>query len=275
MTKPTIAIVGATGKTGSRVFNQLQQQGYPVRGLGRSSGVYFDWSDPDSWAAALEGVDAAYVTYFPDLAVPRAEADLRQFVAVAKEQQVKHLVLLSGRGEEGARRAEQVVETSGLNWNVVRASWFLQNFSESFMLEGLQSGRLFLPEAKVKEPFIDADDIAEVAVAALTRPELVNQLFEVTGPELVSFTDCVEAIAKSTSRDLSLQALPVDDYLAAAKANGMSEDMLWLLRELFVQVLDGRNEYTTDVVERVLGRPAGSLQNYVDKAAATGVWSES
>lgn len=273
MKNQIIAIAGATGKTGVRILDQLQRSGYSTRALSRESLHSFDWSDRSTWGPALRGAHSVYVAYYPDLAVPKAEADIRFFIEVAKASGIQHVVLLSGRGEEGAERAEQVVKSSGLDWNIVRASWFMQNFSESFMLDGLKEGQLFLPEPKATEPFIDVDDIADVAVAALTRRELRNQLLEITGPELLSFAECVEKIARASNRKIGFQALPVEHYLDAARSEGLPEDIAWLINELFVNVLDGRKEFTTDTVERVLGRPAGSFQNYVNKVVKTGVWS--
>lgn len=272
MTTELIAVVGATGKTGARVMAQLEAMGIGVRGLSRNSQVPFDWEDRTTWAAALKGVRSVYVTYYPDLAVPQAEADIREFVAVARQQGIEHLVLMSGRGEEGARRAEQVVENSGLAWNVVRASWFMQNFSESFMLEGLQAGELVLPEPRAREPFIDVEDIAGVAVAALTNPALRNLLLEVTGPELLTFDECVQAIAKASGREIRFTPVPVDAYLEGARAEGLPDAIAWLINELFVNVLDGRNESTTQTVQKVLGRPARSFDDYVASVAPGGVW---
>ncbi len=273
MKNNTIAIVGATGKTGARVLNQLAAQGYVTRGLSRHTEPVFDWANRDSWHSALEGVHSAYVTYYPDLAIPQAESDIRAFVELAKASGLKHIVLLSGRGEEGAQRAEDVIINSGIAWNIVRASWFMQNFSESFMLDGLKAGQLVLPEPKAKEPFIDVDDIADIAVAALTREDLRNQVLEITGPELLSFDHCVQAIAEASKRPIGFQTAPIDAYLAAAKADGLPEDIAWLINELFVNVLDGRNESTTNTIEKVLGRPARSFQHYVETTLPSGVWS--
>ncbi|MCG8316480.1 MAG: NAD(P)H-binding protein [Pseudomonadales bacterium] len=269
----SIAIVGATGKTGTRVLQRLQQLGYATRALSRQSEFAFDWSDRATWGPSLQGVTAAYVTYFPDLAMPQAADDMAAFVDVAQAEGVKHVVLLSGRGEEGAQRAEEVIKNSGLAWNLVRASWFMQNFSESFMLEGLQRGELVLPTPTATEPFIDVDDIADVVVAALTRTELRNQLLEITGPELLSFAHCVQVIAKASHREIGLQTLPIADYFASAKEEGLPDEMAWLINELFVHVLDGRNESTTTTVEAVLGRPARSFRHYVNHTAGTGIWA--
>jgi uncharacterized protein YbjT (DUF2867 family) len=273
MKNETIAIVGATGKTGARVLTRLEELGYSTRGLSRHSDIPFDWENRETWKAALEGVHTAYGTYYPDLAVPQAEGDIRALVELAKASGLEHLVLLSGRGEEGARRAEEVVEASGIDWNIVRASWFMQNFSESFMLDGLQAGELVLPEPRAEEPFIDVDDIAAVAVAAITRPALRNQLLEVTGPQLLSFDACVEVIARASQRPIGFSTAPIDAYLEGAKSQGVPAEIAWLVNELFVNVLDGRNESTTDTVQQVLGRPARSFQQYVDATAKTGIWS--
>ena len=266
------AIVGASGKTGARVAERLISTGHAVRPLSRQSEIAFDWADRSTWAPALRGVQSAYVTYYPDLAVPQAESDIRAFVEVARGAGIQHLVMLSGRGEDGAQRAESALMNSGLDWNVVRASWFMQNFSESFMAEGLKAGELVLPEPKAYEPFIDVEDIADVATAALTRPALRNQLLEVTGPVLLSFEECVRIMSSASKRDFKLTTLPVDAYLAGAKAQGLPDEMAWLINELFVNVLDGRNASITDTVEDVLGRPAKRFEDYAQRAAASGVW---
>ena len=267
-----IAIIGATGKTGMRVHQRLQQQGFSPRALSRGSQPGFDWTRPETWHAALQGMDAVYITYQPDLAVPSAEQDIEHLIDIARQAGVSHLVLLSGRGEDGAQRAEDRIMASGLDWNVVRCGWFMQNFSESFMLDGILSRHLVLPEAKATEPFIDVDDIADLVVASLTRPELRNRLFEVTGPELLSFADCVQSIAAAIGEPLIYQPIPLEDYLDIAAQNGMSDDMAWLIRELFSVVLDGRNENTTDTIADVLGRPARRFDDYVRRTVQSGVW---
>lgn len=269
-----IAVIGHKGKTGARVMQRLQTLGYPVRGLSRSGACSFDWSQPQNWADALQGVSAVYVTYQPDLAVPAAEAHIRQFIEAASRAGVEHIVLLSGRGEEGAQRAEQILVDSGITWNVVRASWFCQNFSESFMLDSILSGELALPADTVLEPFVDADDIADVAVAALTRPDLHNQLFEVTGPQAMTFAECVHTIADVTGCELTYTPMPLAAFIEVLESLGVPEDVRWLLNELFGTVLDGRNTPLANGVEKALQRPATSFREYVEKTAASGVWDQ-
>lgn len=265
-------IIGATGKTGARVNDSLNAMGLATRPMSRHSDTVFDWGDRSGWTQALSGLHALYITYSPDLAVPAAKDDIAHLIEVAQSVDVKHLVLLSGRGEEGAQLAEKQLQNSGLEWNVVRASWFMQNFSESFMLDGVLQREVVLPNVSVKEPFIDVDDIVEIAVAALTRPELRNRVFDITGPELLSFADCVNAISDAINESVEYIPVSLDAYLGGMAEHGAPEDMLWLMNELFTEVLDGRNENTTNTIEDILGRSARSFAAYAKRVAHTGVW---
>ncbi|WP_312472705.1 NAD(P)H-binding protein, partial [Brucella sp.] len=246
-------VIGATGKTGRRVAEKLREKGLSVRAVSRSTEIAFDWNSQSSWAAALEGVTRAYVTYQPDLALPGAVDAIRAFLMAAKTAGVKHVVLLSGRGEEEAEAAEQVLQTSGLDWTVLRASWFMQNFSENFMRDELLSGSLTLPVGQTKEPFIDADDIADVAVAALTQSSHRNRLYELTGPELLSFNGAVSELASATGRELSFYSVSFADYEVALREQALPEDVIALLRYLFTELFDGRNAKVAKGVEEALG----------------------
>jgi uncharacterized protein YbjT (DUF2867 family) len=275
MQNQPILIIGKNAKTGLRVEQRLQALGYNTRGVSRSTSPAFDWEDPATWRTALEGTESAYVTFYPDLAIPTAEQTIRDFVALAKEVGLRHLVLLSGRGEQGAERAEAVLANSGLEWNVVRASWFMQNFSEGFMIEGILNGELMLPAGDIAEPFIDIDDIAEVAVAALTRPELRNRLFEVSGPRALTFAQCVAEISEAVGYPVKFTRITIDEFIQAVREEGQPEEMLWLMRELFTVVFDGRNSKPTSGVEEALGRPATDFSEYLRKVMATGAWDRS
>jgi uncharacterized protein YbjT (DUF2867 family) len=272
MNHSPILIIGNKGKTGHRVEQRLQALGYTTRGVSRSSTPSFDWRHSETWSAALEGVNTAYVTYQPDLSMPFAEAEIREFVETAKQTGLQHLVLLSGRGEPGAELAEEIVKQSGISWNVVRASWFFQNFSESFMLDGILAGELVLPVGDTPEPFIDVEDIADVAVAALTQPALRNRLFEVSGPRSISFAQSMAELSEALGREVTFIQVPVDDYIAVLQEQGVPEEMQWLLRELFTNVLDGRNSQTVNGVEEALGRPATDFSEYLQRTIQSGIW---
>jgi uncharacterized protein YbjT (DUF2867 family) len=267
-----ILVVGGTGKTGRRVARLLKARGVPVRVGSRSGAPPHDWEDRATWAPVLDGAHGAYISYPPDLAVPGAAETVASFAQQAVDQGVRRLVLLSGRGEEEAQRAEQAVRAVAPDTTIVRASWFNQNFSENFLLDDVLRGVVALPVNGVREPFVDADDIAEVAVAALAEHGHAGELYEVTGPRLLTFTEAVAEIAKATSRDLSFVAVRPEEYRAALDEQGLPDEVAGLVMYLFGEVLDGRNEHLTDGVRRALGREPRDFRDYVAATAPTGVW---
>jgi uncharacterized protein YbjT (DUF2867 family) len=272
-TTPTLTLVtGGTGKTGRRVADRLTARGLPVRIGSRSGSPAFDWEDRSTWPAALEGATSAYVSFYPDLAVPGSVDAIEAFTEAALAAGCRRLVLLSGRGEKEAQRAERALQASGADWTIVRCSWFDQNFTESYFLEPLLAGELALPADGVREPFVDADDIADVAVAALTEDGHVGRLYELTGPRPLRFADAVAEIAAATGRPIRYVPIPLDEFMAGLDDAGVPSDVTALLAFLFGEVLDGRNEQVTDGVEQALGRPARDFRDFARDAAAAGVW---
>jgi uncharacterized protein YbjT (DUF2867 family) len=272
ITPSPIVVLGASGKTGRRIAERLRARGLPVRPGSRSADPRFDWSDPETWRPALDGASAAYVSYFPDLAAPGAPEAVAALASVALDAGVERLVLLSGRGEEEAQRSEEALRRSGAPWTVVRSSWFDQNFSEGPFREPLAAGELALPADGVGEPFIDVEDIADVAVAALTEDGHAGEVYEVTGPRLLTFAEAVEEIARATGREVRYTPIGIDQFAAGLAEDGVPADVAGLLRYLFGEVLDGRNAHVADGVERALGRPARDFADYARAAAAAGAW---
>ncbi len=268
----TTLVLGSTGKTGRRVVERLTARGVPVRAASRSGAYAFDWEDRRTWRPALHGVTAAYVSYFPDLAVPGADATVREFAELAVQSGVRRLVLLSGRGEEGAELAERGVQESGADWTILRSTWFNQNFSEGNFAGMVADGVVALPVGSIGEPFVDADDIADVAVAALTDARHVGQLYELTGPRLLTFAQAVEEIAGATGRDIGFVQIPLAEFLSALASDGEPPAVIDLLSYLFTVLLDGRNARLADGVERALGRPPRDFREFARFAAASGVW---
>jgi uncharacterized protein YbjT (DUF2867 family) len=265
-------VIGGTGKTGRRIVTRLRERGLPVRSASRSSEPPFDWNDQATWGPALRGASSAYVSFYPDLAVPGAPEAIAALAGEALSAGVRRLVLLSGRGEEEAQRAEQLLQASGVDWTIVRCSWFAQNFSEDYLLESVLAGEVALPAGDVPEPFVDVDDIADVAVAALTEDGHSGQLYELTGPRLLTFAEAVEEIGRATGRDLQFIPVAIDDYEAVLAEHGVPADVAGLLRYLFTEVLDGRNAVLTDGVRRALGREPRDFADYARDVAAAGVW---
>lgn len=265
-------VLGATGKTGRRIVERLQAKGVPVRAGLRSAAIPFDWEDRGSWAAALRGVERIYISFYPDLAVPGATDAIRALTELAARSGVRRLVLLSGRGETEAQLCEDIVRNSGVDFVLVRASWFNQNFSENFFVDGLRAGELTLPVGNVVEPFIDTNDIADVAVAALTEDRHVGQLYEVTGSRLLSFADATAEIANAAGRPIRYRQVSSEDYAAGLIAASVPEDFVSFLLYLFSEVLDGRNAHVADGVQRALGRAPRDFSDFVRDTVKTGVW---
>ena len=270
--KPVTLVLGGTGKTGRRVAERLANRGIETRIASRSADPSFDWNDQSTWMATLEGVEAVYITYAPDLAIPGATDAIRNFVATAVGQGVRRLVLLSGRGEEEAQACERIVQDAGVEWTVVRASWFNQNFSEGEFLGMVLDGAITLPAGDVPEPFVDTNDIADVAVAALTEDGHHGEIYEVTGPRMLTFCDVAREISRAAGREVQFIQIPKEDFAGAIAESGAPQEIAWLLNYLFDTVLDGRNAYVCDGVKRALGREPTDFTEFVDRITASGVW---
>lgn len=267
-----ILVLGGTGKTGRRVAERLLAKGIPTRIASRAATPSFDWNDETTWQASLKNVSAVYLSYAPDLAVPGATESVRKFVAQAVSAGVERLVLLSGRGEEEAQACERIVQETDLEWTVVRSSWFMQNFSEGEFAGMVLDGAITLPAADIPEPFIDINDIADVAVAALTEDGHAHEIYEVTGPRLMTFTELAQEISDSTGRPVTFVQIPADAFTSAIEESGAPDDIAWLLNYLFDTVLDGRNAYLGDGVQRALGRAPADFSEFAQRIAARGVW---
>ncbi|GMN11219.1 NAD(P)H-binding protein [Croceitalea sp. MTPC9] len=273
--KNNILVLGGKGKTGRRIVERLNKLGHNVRIGSRSENPAFDWDNPAGWSAVLEGMDSIYITYQPDLAVPGAKEAIEALTKVAKEQGVKKLVLLSGKGEVEAEACEKLVINCGLDYTIVRASWFSQNFSESFFLGPILHGHVALPQADTKVPYVDAEDIADVAVEALLDNKHNGAIYELTGSRMLTFKEVVAEIANATGREISFTPITLPEYTEMLEMHGVPEDYIWLINYLFVEVLDNENnQIISHDIEKVLGRKAKDFSDYVSETAATGVWNQ-
>ena len=271
--KKNILVIGGTGKTGKRIVKLLGEKGHNIRIGSRSATPAFDWHQPEGWAAALEGMESVYITYQPDLAVPGALEAIEELVKQAKRAGVKRLVLLSGKGEREAQLCEQVVIHSGLEYTIVRANWFNQNFSENFLLEPIVQGVVALPMAEAKIPFVDVRDIAEVAAKALTEEGHHGAIYELTGDQTYTFGEVIAEIAKATDRDINFIPLGIEAYVAELNKIGLDKDFVWLIGYLFTEVLGNPdNSIITHDIEKVLGRKSIAFSEFIKETAEQGVW---
>ncbi|MFD6157158.1 NAD(P)H-binding protein [Nocardia sp. NPDC060256] len=269
----TILVTAGTGKVGRRVAEQLAAKGFPVRIGSRSAERPFDWADRSTWAPVLDGVHAAFVMYTPDIGDPLAAETIRAFSELAVANGVARLVLLSARGEDQAATAEAAVRDSGAEWTVLQAAWFNQNFDEGVFTAMVLAGGVAFPAGQVLEPFVDATDLAAVAVLALTEDGHAGQNYELTGPRLLTFGDAVEAIAKGTGREVHYIPVSGAEFGAVLAGEfGMPAEEVAGMIDIFATLLDGRNAKVTDTAGRLLGREPIDFADYVRDAVAAGAW---
>ncbi|MEV0977857.1 SDR family oxidoreductase [Streptomyces sp. NPDC049915] len=275
-----ILVLGGTGTTGRRIARRLTAMGSPVRTASRTGGdTHFDLDNPATWAPALEGAAAVYLVE-PNLQPgPDQQARIPRLVTDAVAAGVRRLVLLSAHGVGRAddahplKAAERAVRDSGVDWTILQPDWFAQNFSESFWLPGVLAGTLALPTGDGRTPFVDAEDIAEVAAAALTDDRHSGQTYQLTGPQAIGFSEAADLIAAATGRTVRHLDVGPEAYVDRMVAEGVPADVARLLTGLLVDIRDGRGADVSDGVERALGRPPTSFKDFVAEAAAAGCWS--
>ncbi|UPK74668.1 NAD(P)H-binding protein [Nocardioidaceae bacterium SCSIO 66511] len=270
-----ILLLGASGKTGRRIQARLSAADRPVRAASRTSEVRFDWTDRSTWDAALDGVSTTYI------ALPLTPVPIREFVDHAVSVGIRRFVALSGRGAntwepgfgEDMLALEQAVQASGVQWSIVRASNFAQNFSEDAFWEPIMAGALGLPVGGVPEPFVDVDDVADVAVALLTRSDHVDEIVEVTGPESLTWDEAIRLISKAIECDVTFIDMPSAEFVSEQANAGISKEDAEGLSAMFAEMRRGLLTEPTDGVRQVLGREPRTFAAYAVAAAAAGAWS--
>jgi len=271
----THLLIGGTGKTGRRVAARLHDRGLPVRSLSRPE---FDWADRSTWSSVEVPADAAYVAYAPDVAFPGAPDAVRDVVERLARAGVRRIVLLSGRGEPEAERAEgllaEVAEQHGVDWGVVRCAFFMQNFDESLFQPPLAAGHLAFVAGEVREAFVDAEDIADVAVGLMVGEVAPNRAYELTGPRLMTFAEATAEIAEASGREIGYQQVSGEALAADLVRAGLTTEEAHGLAQLFDHILDGHNASLATGVPDALGRAPRDFREYAARAAAAGAWRE-
>ena len=267
-----ILVIGATGKTGKRVVERLEAKGVTPRHGTRRSAIPFDWENPGTWAASLHGIKTAYVAYSPDLAVPSAHGVIAEFVAAAVNAGLKRVVLLSERNEVRAQACEQLVKDSSLEWTILQPSWFMQNFSEGGFRDGVLAGEVSAPDSGAKEPWVDLDDVADVAVAAMLEDGHTSQIYEITGAELLTWTEAVAHIASITSRSIVYKTITPKEFEATLIDAGFPSADASFVATLVAEILNGKNASTSDGLQRALGREPRRFAEFVCSAHENGSW---
>ncbi|MCX4987086.1 NAD(P)H-binding protein [Streptomyces sp. NBC_00572] len=279
MTDTTVLVLGGTGKTGRRVVNRLKERGATVRAASRSGDVRFDWDDTSTWEPALAGVDVAYLVDAQDKpGAWDAEAALRELSGLAVAGGVRRLVLLQARvtepvGGKSLIAGERAVQESGAEWTVLRPNWFFQNFDEGVLLDGVRAGELSLPAGSGREPFVDTEDVAAVAVEALLGDGHAGQTYELSGARALTLDEAVKEIAQATGRDIRYVPVEHQAYVDELVSYDVPADYALFVADLVAQIRDNKNATPTDTVRRVLGREPRDFSDFVKDAAARGVWN--
>jgi uncharacterized protein YbjT (DUF2867 family) len=281
MTQHPILVVGGTGKSGGRVVSQLRAQGAAVRVASRGGERRFDWTDQTTWDSALEGVKAVYVVPFD------GELLTRPFVRRAVELGIERVVLLSGRGMDvpgyaaedsiaGATHIDGESAVRGLDiaWTIVRPAWFAQNFSEGFFQDAILAGELRLPAGDGAASFVDAEDIAAVAVAALTEDGHVGQIYELSGPRALTIAEAVAEISAATGREVRYVSLSPEEFIAELTEQGWPAADAVDYADSVGPIRRGMDSHISDGVQRALGRQPRDFTDFVRTAAAAGAWHD-
>lgn len=260
-------VLGATGKTGRRVVERLRAAGREVRPVSRSTQVRMDWADTGTWDAVLHGAEAVY------LVVPDSRpAPVADFLGRARRVGVHRVVLLSARGAEHGPAgsplpvAEAAVRGSEIAWTVLRPAWFLQNFDEGLFSGQVAAGEVRLPTGQGRHPFVDADDIAAVATAALTGDGHAGATYELSGPAALTVGELVALLAEASGRTLRYTPVPVPVWIDEAVATGLPPGFAAMLAGLLDQIAHDRDAHLADGVQRALGRPPADAAAFAWRA---------
>ncbi|MDQ0986206.1 NAD(P)H-binding protein [Streptomyces sp. V2I9] len=280
-TRGPVLVIGGTGKTGRRVVARLRELGVETRAASRSGETRFDWAEPATWGPALDGAAAVYI-----VPLDTSPSPTPPLVERAVASGVRRLVLLSARGVDvpgyfgpghdvgGPHgEGERAVRASGLEWTILRPGWFAQNFSEGVFLDGVRSGELALPTGDGKAAFVDADDIAAVAVAALTEDGHAGQEYGLSGPRALGIADVLDEIAKATGKRAAY--VPVDPSVFRAglvEGQGFTDEEAGLWTDALIPITTSQEAPVLDGVRRALGREPRDIADVVREAAARGVW---
>ena len=274
MKAENILVIGGTGKTGRRVAKNLKKTGHNVRVVGRKTSPAFNWENKETYDAALKDMDRAYIVYYPDLAVPGSRDSITTLTEKALKAGLEKVVLLSGKGETEAEACEAIVANSGLNYTLVRASWFNQNFSEGAFLDFVANGVVALPMPEAEIPFVDADDIADVVSKVIVDDTYNGQTITVTGPQKRTFKEVVEIMAEASQKHIQFVSISIEEFKDGMRKAGLPDSYVWLFGYLFQEVLGNpENQEVSNDIARVLGRPAKDFETYAKQTAETGIWN--
>jgi uncharacterized protein YbjT (DUF2867 family) len=271
----TTLVIGATGTTGSRTAAQLTAAGHRVKAASRhatsvpgTQPVTFDWYDPATHLDALDGTDRVYL--LPPVGESDPASVMLPFLHRARAAGVHRAVLLSSsaitQGGPAVGTVHQALPELFEQWAVLRPSWFMQNFTgtHAHAVSIREDGTIWTATGSGRVGFVDAEDIAAVAVHALTDEHAPNTDLILTGPEALSYDDIAAVITEVTDRPVAHRRLSYEqmvDRLAAL----VPVEFAAMLADMDRAIAGGSEDRVTDSVERLTGRPARSFRTLLQK----------
>jgi uncharacterized protein YbjT (DUF2867 family) len=266
-------VLGGTGKTGTRVARRLTGLGLPVRTAARHGGdVRFDWDDPATHRDALEGAERVYL--IAPVMRTRFAPQVSRFLDLAEALGVRHITYLSAYGMEFAptevalRAVElDLMGRSTLTHSIVRPAWFMQNFSETFLMP--VDDAIVVPTGSGGEAFVDAEDIAAVAAATLADPERhAGAEYAPTGPDILTVSEAADIIGRVTGRPVRHVDIDRLSWVDSVIASGVPAEYGEILQMLTETVASGRGSRPNSDVEKVTGSPSRSFTDFARRSAA-------
>ncbi|MFH8489388.1 NmrA family NAD(P)-binding protein [Streptomyces longisporoflavus] len=270
-------VTGGTGTTGSRVATALAAQGTAVRIGSRTPApdtdqVRFDWADPATHAPALTGADGVYLV--PPIGDAEPSRLMVPFLERALDAGVRRFVLLSSsaiaEGDPGAGEVHRALRRLAPEWAVLRPSWFMQNFvtpSHPHAQSMRTADEIVTATGQGRVAFVDADDIAAVAVRALTDERPHNAAHLVTGPRALGYTDIAEVVSKVSGRAIRHRSVSVAELRERLASAGIPERFAAVLAAMDDGIADGSEDRVDPTVEQLTGRPARSFEDFAAEHA--------
>jgi uncharacterized protein YbjT (DUF2867 family) len=269
---PTVLVTGATGTVGQFVRDALADRDCTVRALVRSPDpndpeeVRFDFEKPETWGRAFEGGDRLFLVRPP--AITRVGDFLLPAVDAAQRCGVDHVTLLSVLGAEKNpiiphRRIEKHLETSGLDYTFLRASFFMQNFDEVHATDIRDHDELFVPARDGKTSFVDVRDISDVAAVTLTESGHRNRAYDVTGSEALDYTEAATVFSEVLGREITYPRPGAVAFARRWLGRGEPLGFVITMVGIYTTARLGLAGRVTDDVEQVLSRKPRSLREYV------------
>ena len=268
-----VLVTGGTGKSGRRLIAQLRDEGIACRAASRGGDPPFDWAQPTTWAAALEGVTSIYLVAPTTLSDPYSA--MLAFLRSATHQGGRRFVFLSvspfPAGGPAHGQVHQWLKDHSEDWTVLRPTWFMQNFSEGQHLPTIRDeAAIYSATGEGRVPLISADDIARAARAALTHASALNDDFILTGDEAISYDRVAQLISHACGRRISHRAMSAEALTQWQLGRGLPERTAKILTSLDLAIAAGAEDRTTDAIEALTGKPPMTFEAFAN--ANAGAW---